>query len=100
MIGSVAFRHQSSADTGGTVFGVLEVFARPQLTANGQSAKGKRAMNRSHRSFVAAVAVAFVGLFATTGPAASADLGPSPPAQLAAPAPPPSQWQFSFTPYG
>ena len=33
------------------------------------------------------------------GPAASADLGPSPPAQLAVPAPPPSQWQFSFTPY-
>ena len=50
-------------------------------------------MVHSHRSFMAAVAVAFATLFATAGPASSADLGPS------APAPPPSQWQFSFTPY-
>lgn len=55
-------------------------------------------MNRSHRSFVAVAALALAGLFATGHPAASADLGPSP-AQLAVPAPPPSQWQFSFTPY-
>ena len=56
-------------------------------------------MVHSHRSFVAAVAGALATLFATAGPASSADLGPSPPAQLAAPAPPLSQWQFSFTPY-
>jgi hypothetical protein len=34
------------------------------------------------------------------GPAASADLGPESREQLAEPAPPLSQWQFSFTPYG
>ena len=56
-------------------------------------------MAHSHRSFVAAVAVALATLFATADPASSADLGPSPPAQVAAPAPPLSQWQFSFTPY-
>ena len=33
-------------------------------------------------------------------PAQSADLGPQLREQLAEPAPPPSQWQFSFTPYG
>ena len=32
-------------------------------------------------------------------PAASADLGPQPVEQLPQPVPPPSQWQFSFTPY-
>jgi hypothetical protein len=56
-------------------------------------------MAYSHRRLIA-VALVVGGLFATIGPAASADLGPPPPAQLAAPAPPPSQWQFSFTTYG
>jgi hypothetical protein len=50
-----------------------------------------------HRRFVAAVAVALVGLLVTTCPAVSADLGPQP--RLAEPAPS-NPWQFSFTPYG
>ena len=33
-------------------------------------------------------------------PATSADLGPGPQTQLVEPVAPPSQWQFSFTPYG
>ena len=36
----------------------------------------------------------------TLDQATSADLGPQPRAALVEPAPPPSQWQFSFTPYG
>jgi hypothetical protein len=33
-------------------------------------------------------------------PAQSADLGPQPREPIVEPALPPSQWQFSFTPYG
>ena len=49
--------------------------------------------------------VFFVAVTATLGallaahPAESADLGPPPGEQLVEPAPLPSQWQFSFTPY-
>jgi len=49
--------------------------------------------------------VCFVAVTATLGallaahPAKSADLGPPPGEQLVEPAPPLSQWQFSFTPY-
>jgi hypothetical protein len=49
-------------------------------------------------SFVAVTAPLCVLLAAH--PAKSADLGPPPGEQLAEPAPPPSQWQFTFTPYG
>ncbi len=49
-------------------------------------------------SFVA-VTAAICALLAAH-PAKSADLGPPPGQQLAEPAPLPSQWQFSFTPYG
>ena len=49
-------------------------------------------------SFVS-VAVTLCGLLLEPGPAASADLGPPPGEQLVEPAPPLSQWQFSFTPY-
>jgi hypothetical protein len=42
---------------------------------------------------------AFCGLGGNV-PAMSADLGPRPQTQLVEPAAPPSQWQFSFTPYG
>ena len=45
------------------------------------------------------VASAFCGLFAATGPAVGADLGPLSREPLTEPVPPPSQWQFSFTPY-
>ena len=45
------------------------------------------------------VASAFCGLFAATGPAVGADLGPQPYQPLTEPVPPASQWQFSFTPY-
>jgi hypothetical protein len=45
------------------------------------------------------VASVFCGLFAATGPAVGADLGPQPYGPLTEPVPPPSQWQFSFTPY-
>jgi hypothetical protein len=50
-------------------------------------------------SFVG-VAVTLCSLLLVVNPAASADLGPQPREQLVEPAPPPSQWQFSFTPYG
>ena len=49
-------------------------------------------------SFVAGTATLCALL--TAHPAKSADLGPPPGEQLAEPAPLPSQWQFSFTPYG
>ena len=46
------------------------------------------------------VAAAFCGTHSqATGPAVGADLGPQPGEQLAELLPPPSQWQFSFTPY-
>ena len=45
------------------------------------------------------VASVFCGLFSATGPAVGADLGPQPYGPLTEPVPPPSQWQFSFTPY-
>ena len=45
------------------------------------------------------LAAALCALPAVMGPAASADLGPES-RELAQPAPPLSQWQFSFTPYG
>jgi len=50
--------------------------------------------------------VSFVAVTATlcallaAHPASGADLGPPPGEQLVEPAPPLSQWQFSFTPYG
>ena len=50
-------------------------------------------------SFVG-VAVTLCSLLLAVHPAKSADLGPPPGEQLAEPAPLPSQWQFSFTPYG
>lgn len=50
-------------------------------------------------SFVG-VAAATCSLLLAVDPAASADLGPQPREQLAEPAPPPSQWQFSYTQYG
>jgi hypothetical protein len=52
------------------------------------------------RGFLCGVPVAVCGLLASVGPAASADLGPQPREQLAELPLPPSQWQFSFTPYG
>jgi hypothetical protein len=56
------------------------------------------AMAYSYRRLIA-VALVLGGLFATIGPAASADLGPQPVEPLAEPAHPLSQWQFSFTSY-
>jgi hypothetical protein len=50
-------------------------------------------------SFVG-VAVTLCSLLLAANPAASADLGPQPRDQLTELPPPPSQWQFSFTPYG
>jgi hypothetical protein len=50
-------------------------------------------------SFVGGI-VALCGLLVALGPAASADLGPQPREQLAELPPPPTPWQFSFTPYG
>jgi hypothetical protein len=44
--------------------------------------------------------LAFSAWVGTLVPATSADLGPHPREPLVEPAPPPSQWQFSFTPYG
>jgi hypothetical protein len=44
--------------------------------------------------------VGLCGLLASAGTAGSADLGPQSREPLAEPAPLPSQWQFSFTPYG
>jgi hypothetical protein len=41
--------------------------------------------------------LAFSAWVGTLGPATSADLGPQPREPLVEPAPPPSQWQFSFT---
>jgi hypothetical protein len=49
-------------------------------------------------SLLATVVVSFAGLFATTAPAASADLEAQ--QRLAEPTRPVSPWQFSFTPYG
>jgi hypothetical protein len=48
---------------------------------------------------VSAIAVALCGLLLETAPGLSADLGPEPGEQLPQPAPPLSQWQYSFTPY-
>ncbi len=50
--------------------------------------------------FFTGVPVALAGLLALLTPALSADLGPQPREQLSEPTSPPSQWQFSFTPYG
>ena len=55
-------------------------------------------MSLQSRSLLVAP-VAFVGLVALLGSALGADLGPDPSRSLAAPSPPLSQWQFSFTPY-
>jgi hypothetical protein len=55
-------------------------------------------MFHSNRGFGTAIAAALT-LFVTTAPGLSADLGPEPRYQLPQPAPPLSQWQFSFTPY-
>jgi hypothetical protein len=57
-------------------------------------------MVQSNRGFATAIATALMGLFVTTAPAMSADLGPQPRAPLAEPSPPPNPWQLSFTPYG
>jgi len=55
-------------------------------------------MFHSNRGFGTAIAAALT-LFVTIAPGLSADLGPEPRYQLPQPAPPLSQWQFSFTPY-
>jgi hypothetical protein len=55
-------------------------------------------MFHSNRGFGTAIAAALT-LFVTTAPGLGADLGPQPRYQLPQPAPPLSQWQFSFTPY-
>jgi hypothetical protein len=52
------------------------------------------------RVFFVGVVVTICGLLLRPGPAKSADLGPQPQEQLVEPAPLPSQWQFTFTPYG
>ncbi|MGH7411333.1 MAG: hypothetical protein ACREJ6_09810, partial [Candidatus Methylomirabilis sp.] len=52
------------------------------------------------RSCLFRVTLAVCGLLAGISSAASADLGLEPREQLAEPAALPSQWQFSFTPYG
>ena len=57
-------------------------------------------MFHSDRGFATAIAAALTGLFVTTAPAISADLGPQAHAPLAEPSPASSPWQFSFTPYG
>jgi hypothetical protein len=57
-------------------------------------------MTYSHRSLRISLHCILCAVLAATGPAASADLGPQPSEQLPEPAPPLSQWQFSFTPYG
>jgi hypothetical protein len=54
-------------------------------------------MVRTSRGFLLA-SCALGAWLGTIVPAASTDLGPQP--RLAEPLPPPSQWQFSFTPYG
>ena len=51
------------------------------------------------RSFALA-ALALCGWLGESIPALSADLGPGPQTPLVEPVAPPSQWQFSFTPYG
>jgi hypothetical protein len=60
-----------------------------------RNGREKAAVVLSHGRFW--FVVAWCGIFAATGPALSADLGPH--QQLAEPAPP-NAWQFSFTPYG
>jgi hypothetical protein len=52
------------------------------------------------RAFLICLAAAIAGLLAGPDPAASADLERGAQEQLVEPAPHPSQWQFSFTPYG
>ena len=49
---------------------------------------------------LALAALALCGWIGESIPALSADLGPRPQTPLVAPVAPPSQWQFSFTPYG
>jgi hypothetical protein len=51
------------------------------------------------RSFALAT-VALCGWLGGSVPAMSADLGPRPQTPLVESVAPPSQWQFSFTPYG
>ena len=51
------------------------------------------------RAFLIGLFEVLAGLLAVADPAASADLGPGV-AQVVKPVPQPSQWQFSFTPYG
>ena len=57
-------------------------------------------MLHSHRRSIATIAAVLSAVFATTVPAASADLAPQAHAPLAEPTPASSPWQFSFTPYG
>jgi hypothetical protein len=52
------------------------------------------------RAFLIGLSAVLVRLLAGPDPAASADLGRGAQEQLVEPAPQPSQWQFSFTPYG
>jgi hypothetical protein len=52
------------------------------------------------RAFLIGLSAVLIRLLAGPDPAASADLGRGPQEQLVEPAPQPSQWQFSFTPYG
>src|SRR5262245_66260881 len=60
-------------------------------------AAGGSQMLRISRSLLPA-SCALCAWLGTIVPAASTDLGPQP--RLAEPMPAPSQWQFSFTPYG
>jgi hypothetical protein len=57
-------------------------------------------MNLSRANLMAYLPVVLFGLIATTGPARSADHGGESQQSLAISAPPASQWQFNFTPYG
>jgi hypothetical protein len=52
------------------------------------------------RGFPFSTTLALCGWLGASVPATGADLGPGPQTQLVEPVPPPSQWQFSFTPYG
>jgi hypothetical protein len=74
------------------------IFPAVALAAHGQ--EGMREVILSHRRrLLVNAALALSGVLAGTGIAASADLGPQPRETLIEPAPPPSQWQFTFTPY-
>jgi hypothetical protein len=58
-----------------------------------------RPMQSCHGNLLLGLLSIFWGMFGIVGTAVSADLGPQPRETLTEPAPLPSQWQFSFTPY-